>query len=118
MSKSKPQRSRSHSYHIYLNDAEVEMVKKGMAAANIDNFSKYARRMLTGGYILHVKDTNDIKAVGYQLNKIGNNINQIAKVVNTTGSVSEETINELKERMNEIWQLQRSILSKNLSMTR
>lgn len=118
MSKSKPNRSRPHSYHIYLNDAEVEMIKNGMEAAHIDNFSKYARRMLTGGYILHVEDTNDIKAVGYELNKIGNNINQIAKVANTTGTVSEETIKELKERMDDIWQLQRSLLSENLSMTR
>ena len=37
MSKSKPNRSRPHSYHIYLNDAEVEMVKNGMEAAHMQN---------------------------------------------------------------------------------
>jgi len=47
-----------------------------------------------------------------QLQAIGTNINQIAARVNETRTIDNTQINKMKEAMDEIWQLQRSMQSK------
>ena len=82
-----------------------------------DNFSRYARKMLIDGYVIHV-DLSQFQTLANEINKVGVNINQITKSVNATGVLFGDDLNDLKEMINEIWRLLKSSLSDLLSKSR
>ena len=96
---------------------EKELIQKKMKQSYTDNFSRYARKMLLDGYVIHV-DLSEFQELADEVHKVGVNINQIAKTVNATGMIFGDDMNKLKEAMDEIWRLLKSSLSVLLSKSR
>ena len=88
-----------------------------MAQSHTDNFSRYARKMLIDGRVIHV-DLSPFQELAGEVHKLGVNINQIAKTVNATGMIYADDMTRLKEVMEEIWRLLKSSLSVLLSTSR
>ena len=116
MSDRNKNRRRKNAKLLYLSDNEIQMIKDRMERAHKDTFADYARHMLINGCIFVIDDSDKLRELTYELNKIGTNINQIAHVANATGNVSAESVEQLKEMMEAIWQYQRSILSSTQSL--
>lgn len=57
-------------------------------------------------------DYSHIREMNTLLGNIGGNLNQIAKRINTTNSVYKKEMEDIKELMDQIWQLQKSMVSK------
>lgn len=73
--------------------------------------SAFLRKLVLCSFVYDV-DYSAIRKMNGLLGNIGGNINQIAKRINTTNSVYQEDIDEVKELINQIWQLQKSMVSK------
>ena len=63
------------------------------------------------GFVYDV-DYSHIREMNALLGNIGSNLNQIAKRVNSTNTIYKKDMEEIKELMNQIWQLQKSMVSK------
>jgi hypothetical protein len=110
-------RTRKVQLIVMVTPEERELIQKKMGQFGTKCFSRYARKMLIDGYVIHL-DLSDFQRLSGEVNAIGTNINQIAKAVNSTGRVYENDIAQAKERVEEIWQLLKSFLSELLSKTR
>ena len=110
-------RARNEQLIVRVTPEEREHIQKKMRLLGTNCFSRYARKMLIDGYVIHL-DLSDFQRLSAEVNAVGVNINQIAKTVNATGRVYESEINEAKEKIDEIWQLLKSYLSELLSKTR
>jgi hypothetical protein len=110
-------RTRNEQLIVRVTPEEKKLIQKKMSLYHTDNFSRYARKMLIDGYVIHL-DLSEFQKLSGEVNAIGVNINQIAKVANTTGRVYENDITQVKERVEEIWRLLKSYLSELLSKTR
>jgi len=110
-------RTRKEQLIVRVTPEERELIQKKMRQFGTTSFSRYARKMLIDGYVIHL-DLSDFQRLSGEVNAIGVNINQIAKAVNSTGRVFENDIAQAKERVDEIWQLLKSFLSELLSKTR
>jgi len=102
---------------VRVTPAEKEFINKKMKQFGTDNFSRYARKMLIDGYVIHV-DLSQFQTLANEINKVGVNINQITKSVNATGVLFGDDLNQLREMINEIWRLLKSSLSDLLSKSR
>jgi len=107
-------RTRNEQLIVRVSPEEKQLIQKKMEQYRTKNFSRYARKMLIDGYVIHL-DLSDFQKLSAEVNAVGNNINQIAKIANTTGTVFEKDIAEAKERVEEIWRLLKSYLSELLS---
>ena len=96
---------------------ERVLINKKMKQTGTDNFSRYARKMLIDGYVIHL-DLSQFQTLSNEINKVGVNINQITKSVNATGVLYGDDLYQLKEMVNEIWRLLKSSLSDLLSKSR
>ncbi|CAM3517097.1 plasmid mobilization relaxosome protein MobC [Streptococcus pluranimalium] len=101
MKTSTEQRSRAIQKIIRVNEDEQRRVKEQMAKAGIDNFSTFARLMLTTGQV-KVIHFEEVIALRKELNRIGVNINQIAKVANTDEMITEEAMTSLNHQLETI----------------
>ena len=110
-------RTRKEQLIVRVTPEEKQLIQKKMGQFGTANFSRYARKMLIDGYVIHV-DLSDFRRLSSEVNAVGTNINQIAKVANATGKVCENDIAQAKERVEEIWRLLKSYLSELLSKTR
>ncbi len=110
-------RTRDRQLIIRVTPDERALIRKKMEKAGLTNFNAYARKMLLGGYVVHV-DLSEFQALAKEVNKVGVNINQIAKFSNSIGGLFAADINEMKEQVNEIWLLLKSYLSKLVSKSR
>ena len=110
-------RARNEQLIVRVTPEERTLIQKKMRQLGTDNFSRYARKILIDGYVIHV-DLSNFQKLSAEVNAVGININQIAKTVNATGRVYESEINEVKEKIDEIWRLLKSYLSALLSKTR
>ena len=110
-------RTRNEQLIVRVTPEERMLIQKKMHQFGTNNFSRYARKMLIDGYVIHL-DLSDFQRLSNEVNAIGININQIAKTANTTGKVYESDITRAKEMVEEIWQLLKSYLSALLSKTR
>ena len=61
-------------------------------------------------------DYSDLREYNYTLGKISGNLNQIAKRMNATGNVYKADVEEVKKLMKQVWDTQKSMLSKQLTM--
>jgi SepF-like predicted cell division protein (DUF552 family) len=110
-------RKRNEQLIVRVTPEEKKLIQKKMLQYRTKNFSRYARKMLIDGYVIHL-DLSEFQKLSGEINAIGKNINQIAKAVNATGSIFGNEMIELKVRVEEAWQLQKSFLSELLSKIR
>lgn len=90
------ERARTVQLHLYVSEAEYEVIQQRMARARMTNFSRYARGMLLNGYIIH-QDFSTLKELAQTLGSLARSINQIAKRCNETRSVYTWQVEELRK---------------------
>ncbi|HEO7897386.1 TPA: plasmid mobilization relaxosome protein MobC [Streptococcus agalactiae] len=83
------ERSRPILKRFFVNEDEKQRIEKQMAKAQIENFSTFARLMLTNGQV-KVIHFDDLITLRQELHRIGVNINQIAKVANMDESIEQD----------------------------
>ncbi len=71
----------------------------------------FLRQLIVEALIYDI-DYSDLREYNVGLGKIGNNINQIAHRINETKSIYQTDIDEIQKEMKKLWQLQKSMLSK------
>ena len=101
---------RKHSLHLYLNDAENELLEEKFKQSKIKSKSEFIRRLIIDGYIIEV-NFSELNRYNFLLSNISNNINQIAHRINETRSIYKSDIDSVKEEMDKLWQQQKSMLS-------
>jgi hypothetical protein len=107
-------RTRNEQLIVRVTPEERQLIQKKMRQYGTACFSRYARKILIDGYVIHL-DLSDFQKLSGEINAIGVNINQIAKVTNETRSIYGNDIIQLRELVNEAWRLQKSFLSELLS---
>ena len=81
-----------------------------MKLLQINNLSKYGRKMMIDGMIIEV-NIGELNEVSRQISLIGNNINQVVKRINSNGKYDKEDGVLLRKKLDEIWKLVRKIYS-------
>lgn len=110
-------RKRVEPIYIYVSKEERLLLEEKIKLAGTATISAFIRQLIRYGFVYQV-DYTPLREMNAQLGKIGSNVNQIAKRVNETSRIYIEDICEIKELMEKIWQLQRSILSRQPSIKR
>jgi len=105
------ERSRKHPVQFYLNDDEQFMLDKKFRLSKMKSKSAFLRKLILYGFVYDV-DYSHIREMNALLGNIGGNLNQITKRINTTNSIYKKDMEDIKELMNQIWQLQKSMVSK------
>lgn len=104
-------RERKIPIQFYLSEDEDYILTQKQKISGMKSKSAFLRHLVLYGYIYDI-DYSELREYNTALAKIGNNLNQIARRANQTGNIYAEDIKEVKELMNNIWQLQKSMLSK------
>ena len=104
-------RTRKYPVQFYLNDDEHFILEEKFRASRMKSKSAFLRKLILYGFVYDV-DYSHIREMNSLLGNIGSNLNQIAKRINTTNSIYKEDMEDIKELMNQIWQLQKSMVSK------
>lgn len=95
-----------------LNVVENSLMKKKMAAANINSTSEFLRQLIIYGNVYkfdNFKISKSLDGVSEELNRIGVNINQIAKRANTN-SLYKEDLKEILKAQENIINIYKEIL--------
>ena len=108
-------RERQNELKVYLNDDEQYILEHKWKLSNMKSKSAFIRHMILYGYVYDV-DYEYLREYNTLLSHISGSLNQIAKRINSTENVYEDDINEVKELMKKVWQLQKSMLSKQPSI--
>lgn len=108
-------RSRDIEVKIWVNAAELELIKQKQEQTGILNRGAYLRKMAIDGYVIHV-DLHDLKEVIRLMRYSSNNINQYAKKANETQSIYAEDIKDIQKQQEAIWELLRNILDRIASI--
>lgn len=108
-------RTRKNPIQFYLNDDEQYILNQKFLHSHMKSKSAFLRKLVLCGFVYEV-DYSPIREMNAQLGKVGGNLNQIAKRVNTTNTIYKRDMEDIKELMNQIWQLQKSMLSKQPSI--
>jgi hypothetical protein len=88
----------------------MELMKKNMNKAGIENRSAYMRKMCLDGIIINT-DLKILKHLSYEINKIGTNINQVAKQLNEMQNICKEDVESLKDMLRSINLMQRDTMA-------
>ena len=104
-------RTRKHPVQFYLNDDEQYILDEKFRLSKMKNKSAFLRKMILYGFVYDV-DYSHIREMNTLLGNISGNLNQITKRINTTNSVYKKEMEDIKELMDQIWQLQKSMVSK------
>ncbi|MDO4553643.1 MAG: plasmid mobilization relaxosome protein MobC [Lachnospiraceae bacterium] len=104
-------RTRNNPVQFYLNDDEQYILDQKFHLSGMRSKSAFLRKLILYGFVYDV-DYSHIREMNALLGNIGGNLNQIAKRVNTTNTIYKRDMEDIKELMNQIWQLQKSMLSK------
>ena len=105
------ERIRKHPVQFYLNDDEQYILNEKFRLSRMKSKSAFLRKLVLYGFVYDV-DYSHIREMNALLSNIGSNLNQIAKRVNSTNTIYKKDMEEIKELMNLIWQLQKSMVSK------
>ncbi|WP_283683659.1 plasmid mobilization protein [Parablautia sp. Marseille-Q6255] len=105
------ERIRKHPVQFYLNDDEQYILNEKFRLSRMKSKSAFLRKLVLYGFVYDV-DYSHIREMNALLGNIGSNLNQIAKRVNSTNTIYKKDMKEIKELMNQIWQLQKSMVSK------
>ena len=106
-------RDRQHEVKVRLNDEELKYLNGMVKAVDMRSREQFIRQLIMHGNIYEV-DYSFLKENNYQISRLGHNIDQILKRINIekNGIIHEHEIQEIKEALEKVWQLQRSILSR------
>ena len=104
-------RTRKHPVQFYLNDDEQYILDEKFRLSKMKNKSAFLRKMILYGFVYDV-DYSHIREMNTLLGNISGNLNQITKRINTTNSVYKKEMEDITELMDQIWQLQKSMVSK------
>lgn len=104
-------RNRNNPVQFYLNDNELYILDQKFHLSGMRSKSAFLRKLILYGFVYNV-DYSHIREMNALLGNIGGNLNQIAKRVNTTNTIYKKDMEDIKELMNQIWQLQKSMVSK------
>lgn len=104
-------RSRNNPVQFYLNDDEQYILDQKFHLSGMRSKSAFLRKLILYGFVYDV-DYSHIREMNALLGNIGGNLNQIAKRVNTTNTIYKKDMEDIKELMIQIWQLQKSMVSK------
>ena len=104
-------RTRTHRNEFHLNDDEQYILDEKFRLSKMKSKSAFLRKLVLYGFVYDV-DYSHIREMNAFLGNIGSNLNQIAKRVNSTNTIYKKDMEEIKELMNQIWQLQKSMVSK------
>lgn len=104
-------RARNNPIQFYLNDDKQYILDQKFRLSGMRSKSAFLRKLILYGFVYDV-DYSHIREMNAMLGNIGGNLNQIAKRVNTTNTIYKRDMEDIKELMNQIWQLQKSMLSK------
>ncbi len=105
------ERNRNIPIQFYLNEDEDYILTQKQKISGMKSKSAFLRHLVLYGYTYDI-DYSELKEYNTALARIGNNLNQITKRANQTGSIYADDIKEVKELMKKVWQLQKSMLSK------
>jgi len=94
-----------------IDDSELELIRKKIAAAKIQNQEMYYRKMVLDGYVVHV-DFSVVREVVKLLRNATNNLNQIAKRVNTDGGIFANDIADIQADYEKLWVQSETIFNK------
>ena len=104
-------RARSNVLYLRLSDDEMRILNAKTKLSGMRNRSDFLRQLIIEELIYDV-DYSYLRDYNAQLGKIGGNINQIAKRINETRSIYQSDIDEIKKEMDRVWQLQKSMVSR------
>ena len=104
-------RTRNHKFTLYLSDDELRILEAKTRYLGMQSKAQLLRQLLVEEK-LYVVDYKELHDYNIQLGRIGTNINQIAHRINETRSIYQADISAIQKEMEEIWQLQKSMLSK------
>ena len=108
-------RERQHELKIYLSKDEQYVLEQKFKISGMKSKSAFIRHLILYSYVYDV-NYEHLREYNTLLYRIGNNLNQIAKRINQTGNLYEADVKEVKELMNQVWQLQKSMLSRQPSI--
>nr|DAG75610.1 MAG TPA: DNA border endonuclease [Caudoviricetes sp.] len=108
-------RERQHELKIYLSKDEQYVLEQKFKISGMKSKSAFIRHLILYGYVYDV-NYEHLREYNTLLSRIGSNLNQIAKRINQTGNLYEADVKEVKELMNQVWQLQKSMLSRQPSI--
>lgn len=108
-------RERQHELKIYLSKDEQYVLEQKFKISGMKSKSAFIRHLILYGYVYDV-NYEHLRKYNTLLSRIGSNLNQIAKRINQTGNLYEADVKEVKELMNQVWQLQKSMLSRQPSI--
>ena len=86
-----------------------------LPADAIEALARCLLKMAIDGQVIHV-ELDSVKDMNRLLSNATNNINQIAKRVNESSDIYQTDIDEIKARQEEIWEQQKNILQKIISL--
>lgn len=104
-------RTRKHPIQIYLSDDEYTLLVEKAKISGMKSISSMIRQLIIYSFTYEV-NYEDLRSYNVSLGRIGNNLNQIAHIANSCGQIDNKDLQKAKELMEEIWQLQKSMLSK------
>ncbi len=104
-------RSRKNAFLIYLSDEEKRVLDGKYKVSGMRSRAAFIRQLIIEAIVYDV-DYSYLRDYNVGLARIGTNINQIAHRINETRSIYQTDINEIQKEMDKLWQLQKSMLSK------
>ena len=104
-------RKRDIGILLYLDKDEYDLLNAKVKESHMPSRSDFLRHMIVYGMVYSV-DYSDMQHYNWLLSNMTNNLNQIAHRVNSEGSDYEKAIKEATKIVEEIWQLKKSMLSK------
>lgn len=110
------ERARKNVFTLYLSDEEMRVLDAKTKMAKMGSKSAFLRQLIMEGQVYYI-DYAYLREYNAGLGKIGTNINQIAWRANETNSIYQKDIEELKGEMEKLWQLQKSMLSRQPCLT-
>lgn len=107
----KDNRSRKNEILLYLSDDEKYILDNKVKISGMKSRAAFIRQLIIYGFVYDI-DYSQLQEYNTLLSRISNNLNQIAKRMNATRHVYDADVKQVKELMKEVWQLQKSMLSK------
>lgn len=104
-------RTRNHPVQFYLNDDEQYILEEKYRLSRMKSKSAFLRKMILYGFVYEVHYSH-IRKMNTLLGNISSNLNQITHRINSTNTVYPKDLDDIKELMEKIWQLQKSMVSK------
>lgn len=102
-------RKRPIQVKFFVDEKELDPIKKKIALLGTENMSAYLRKMAIDGYAVKL-DLPELRELTSKMKRISNSENQIAKRVNATGNLYETDLEEIKKNQEEIYEGIRKIL--------